>query len=198
MPFIIKSSEGLPELGRSWRPATWTVVWETILELPCCGIPLIVRSRVIRRFMLESIGGKQRLLYCFLTYPESTWWTGALSAKTAATGVSCSLNPAAWQAIRTPDLWLEQRSFAPQSTGSRISERDDCAESESSKRFRGVSSVDDAPGTEWVNEWMRLWCCCTFPWHCGPPKPQPPHTQLSPVPPALPPPLFPFLFLCFV
>lgn len=69
-----------------------------------------------------------------------------------ATGVSCSLNPAAWQAIRTPDLWLEQRSFAPQSTGSRISERDDCAESESSKRFRGVSSVDDAPGTEWVNE----------------------------------------------
>lgn len=75
-------------------------------------------------------------------------------AKTAATGVSCPLNPAGWQAIRTPDLWLEQGSFALQSTGSRISERDDCAEGKSSKRFRGLSSADDddAPGTEWGNE----------------------------------------------
>lgn len=67
--------------------------------------------------------------------------------------MSCSLNPAAWQAIRTPELCLEQGSFALQSAGSRISKRDNCAESKSSKRFRGVSSADDdAPGSDWGNE----------------------------------------------
>lgn len=58
-------------------------------------------------------------------------------------------NSTAWKAITTPNRRLQQRSFAPQSRGSRISERDDCAKS---TRFRGVSSAGDAPGTEWLNE----------------------------------------------
>lgn len=174
-----------------------------MLELPCCSIPLIVGSAIIRRFTLDSTGGKQRLLrYCFSRYPGRTWRTGKLSTKTAATVVSCSLNPAAWQAIRTPDLWLEQGPLALQSTGSRISERDDCAESKSSERFRGVSSADDddddAPGTVWgngrMNEFVMLLHIPLA--RCAPsPNPQFPLTQLSPVPPL---PLLPFLFLCFV